>query len=79
MDDLSQCHGLKNLGKYADVVVFSTNKSKFIDLGGGGIICSDKPIRSNLLSTVNVDLLELKKMAVERQASAEKYIKRGDF
>jgi len=41
IEDLSQCHGLKDLGKYADIVVSSTNKSKWIDLKGGGIIFSD--------------------------------------
>jgi len=41
IEDLSQCHGLPELGKYADVVVSSTNKSKWINLGGGGIIFSD--------------------------------------
>ena len=38
IEDLSQCHGLKDLGKYADVVISSTNKSKWIDFNGGGFI-----------------------------------------
>lgn len=41
IEDLSQCHGLSDLGKYADIVISSTNKSKWIDLGGGGIIFLD--------------------------------------
>lgn len=41
IEDLSQCHGLKDLGKWADIVVSSTNKSKWIDFKGGGLIFSD--------------------------------------
>jgi hypothetical protein len=41
IEDLSQCHGLPNLGQYADIVVSSTNKSKWIDKKGGGLIFSD--------------------------------------
>ncbi len=41
IEDLSQCHGLSNLGKYADIVISSTNKSKWIDKGKGGLIFSD--------------------------------------
>jgi len=44
LEDLSQCHGLPNLGKWADVVVSSTNNSKWIDFGGGGFIFSDYKI-----------------------------------
>jgi len=42
IEDLSQCHGLKDLGKYADIVVASTNKSKWLDFKGGGLLFSDK-------------------------------------
>lgn len=48
IEDLSQCHGLPDLGKYADIVVSSTNKSKWIDLNGNGLIFSD-----NLISALN--------------------------
>jgi len=41
IEDLSQCHGLPNLGELADIVVTSTNKSKWIDTGGGGWLFSD--------------------------------------
>ena len=41
IEDLSQCHGLPLLGKYADIVVSSTNKSKWISFNGGGLIFSD--------------------------------------
>jgi len=44
IEDLSQCHGLVNLGKYSDIVVSSTNKSKWINFGRGGFIFSDKPM-----------------------------------
>lgn len=42
IEDLSQCHGLSDLGKYADIVISSTNKSKWIDHGRGGFIFTDK-------------------------------------
>tara|TARA_Y100001972_G_scaffold47775_1_gene58914 strand:- start:45 stop:725 length:681 start_codon:yes stop_codon:yes gene_type:complete len=38
IEDLSQCHGLPELGKYANIVISSTNKSKWLDNGGGGYI-----------------------------------------
>ncbi len=44
IEDLSQCHGLPELGKYADIVISSTNKSKWLDNGGGGYIFSDQKL-----------------------------------
>lgn len=44
IEDLSQCHGLPNLGQYADIVVSSLNKSKWIDRNGGGLVFSDNSI-----------------------------------
>lgn len=41
IEDLSQCHGLPGLGKYADIVISSTNKSKWLDKGKEGLIFSD--------------------------------------
>lgn len=41
IEDLSQCHGLPDLGKYSDIVISSTNKSKWIDFKGGGFVFSD--------------------------------------
>ncbi len=41
IEDLSQCHGLSDLGKHADIVVSSTNKSKWLDSKGKGYIFSD--------------------------------------
>jgi len=38
IEDLSQCHGLPELGVFADAVVSSTNKSKWIDFKKGGIL-----------------------------------------
>lgn len=46
IEDLSQCHGLKDLGKWSDIVVSSTNKSKWIDFKGGGFIFSDNKLES---------------------------------
>lgn len=44
IEDLSQCHGLPELGKYSDIVISSTNKSKWIDFKGGGFIFSDNKL-----------------------------------
>jgi len=56
IEDLSQCHGLVGLGKHADIVVSSTNKSKWIDFGRGGFIFSDKMME---LPLYNFDELKL--------------------
>ena len=47
IEDLSQCHGLKKLGRYSDVTITSFNKSKWIDCNGGGMIWYDKKINNN--------------------------------
>jgi hypothetical protein len=81
IEDLSQCHGLSNLGKYADIVVSSTNKSKWIDKNGGGLIFSDMPIQ-NLLSydfsvhieTINKNLIRRTELANEIKESGLKLI-----
>jgi hypothetical protein len=44
IEDLSQCHGLPNLGANADVVVTSTNKSKWLDFNGGGVLFLDEQV-----------------------------------
>jgi hypothetical protein len=41
IEDLSQCHGIPGLGKDADIVVSSTNKSKWLDSKEGGYVFSD--------------------------------------
>ena len=45
IEDLSQCHGLPGLGDFADVVVTSLNKSKWLDKNGGGYIWTDKKLQ----------------------------------
>jgi hypothetical protein len=52
IEDLSQCHGLNGLGQYADIVISSTNKSKWINLQGGGFLFSDEKLN---LPIVNFD------------------------
>ena len=68
IEDLSQCHGLVTLGKYADIVISSTNKSKWLNFGRGGFVFSNKimdlplynfdelkpTIQSNLIKRVKV-------------------------
>lgn len=44
IEDLSQCHGLPELGKYSNIVVSSTNKSKWLDKGSGGYIFLDQEL-----------------------------------
>ena len=46
IEDLSQCHGLPGLGDHADIVVHSENKSKWLDMEGGGWLFIDKAIGS---------------------------------
>lgn len=41
IEDLSQCHGLEGLGTYADIIVTSTNKSKWVNFKGGGVLFTD--------------------------------------
>ena len=53
IEDLSQCHGLPGLGDFADVVVTSLNKSKWLDRKGGGYIWTDKKLNIDL-STDNM-------------------------
>jgi dTDP-4-amino-4,6-dideoxygalactose transaminase len=48
IEDLSQCHGLKGLGNYSDIVISSTNKSKWLDKNGGGFIFTDNKIDHEL-------------------------------
>ena len=48
IEDLSQCHGLPGLGDFADVVVTSLNKSKWLDKKGGGYIWTDKKLNLDL-------------------------------
>tara|TARA_R110001606_G_scaffold261268_2_gene409662 strand:+ start:1319 stop:2014 length:696 start_codon:yes stop_codon:yes gene_type:complete len=45
IEDISQCHGLPGLGDFADVVVTSLNKSKWLDKNGGGYIWTDKKLQ----------------------------------
>ena len=53
IEDLSQCHGLPGLGDFADVVVTSLNKSKWLDKKGGGYVWTDKKLNIDL-STDNI-------------------------
>ena len=53
IEDLSQCHGLSGLGDFADIVVTSLNKSKWLDRKGGGYIWTDKKLNIDL-STDNM-------------------------
>ena len=48
IEDLSQCHGLPGLGDFADVVITSLNKSKWLDKNGGGYIWTDENLNIDL-------------------------------
>ena len=50
IEDVSQCHGLPGLGDFADIVVTSLNKSKWLDRKGGGYIWTDKKLSDFSLS-----------------------------
>lgn len=41
IEDCSQCLGLDGLGEYADYIVVSTGPSKWLPVGGGGVLISD--------------------------------------
>lgn len=53
IEDLSQCHGLPNLGVNADAVVTSTNRSKWLDFNGGGVLFLDQQIDLPLADITN--------------------------
>ena len=80
IEDLSQCHGLYGLGQYADLVVSSTNKSKWIDFGGGGFIFSDKQMNlplynfSDLKNNIKYTLTERVKRVEELKNAGIKII-----
>ena len=48
IEDLSQCHGFTGLGDFADVVITSLNKSKWLDKNGGGYIWTDENLNIDL-------------------------------
>ena len=73
IEDLSQCHGLPELGKYADIVVSSTNKSKWLDNGGGGYLFSDQK-----LDLPQVDFnWDIETKYTNRKAKAQKLLNEG--
>lgn len=70
IEDVSQCHGLPELGRYADVVVCSTAKSKWLDLKKGGLIFSNRshdlyPFGYNRITTIPQNLLRRQTIAAE--------------
>jgi len=88
IEDLSQCHGLVDLGKYADLVVSSTNKSKWINLHGGGFLYSDEQlnlpvvdfnvfipkIQQNLIRRVEL-AMEIKDAGIELIGEESSYLR----
>jgi dTDP-4-amino-4,6-dideoxygalactose transaminase len=42
VEDCSQCLGLEGLGDYSDYVIVSVGKSKWLPVGGGGILIGDE-------------------------------------
>lgn len=76
IEDLSQCHGLQDLGAYADIVVSSTNKSKWLDFGGGGLLFSDKKLSYPLFDfDPFVDIIDI--YVRKRNQLAEKILHTG--
>jgi dTDP-4-amino-4,6-dideoxygalactose transaminase len=71
IEDLSQCHGLVGLGKYADIVISSTNKSKWIDFKRGGFVFSDKIMQlplynfDELKTTIQSNLIKRTELSTE--------------
>jgi len=76
IEDLSQCHGLKDLGKYADIVVSSTNKSKWLNFKGGGLVFYDKKLNYPLFDfTPFIGII--KEYAEKRQQIAKELLNAG--
>jgi hypothetical protein len=78
IEDLSQCHGLPGLGDFADVVVTSLNKSKWLDKKGGGYIWADKQLPFGYyLSTDKMLDWDIKSKYNNRVAKAKELLSAG--
>ena len=76
IEDLSQCHGLSGLGDFADIVVTSLNKSKWLDRKGGGYIWTDKKLNLDL-STDNMLDWNIETMCKNRRNRAKELLNAG--
>tara|TARA_Y100001963_G_C6791507_1_gene455705 strand:+ start:2820 stop:3509 length:690 start_codon:yes stop_codon:yes gene_type:complete len=76
IEDLSQCHGLQGLGDFADIVVTSLNKSKWLDKKGGGYIWTDKNLNLDL-STDKMSDWDIKTKYDNRLAKAKELLNAG--
>lgn len=73
IEDLSQCHGVPGLGENADIVISSTNKSKWLDSKGGGYVFSN-----DVLSLKPRDFKwDIKTKYQNRKSKAEELINEG--
>ena len=76
IEDLSQCHGLPGLGDFADVVVTSLNKSKWLDKKGGGYIWTDEKLNIDL-STDHIPDCNIKTKYNNRVTRAKELLNAG--
>lgn len=75
IEDLSQCHGLPELGRHCDIAITSTNKSKWVDSKGGGFIFADSklglpPKNFSIYSSQIKSHYEIRKQRAEELISA---------
>jgi len=77
IEDLSQCHGLPGLGHFADIVVTSLNKSKWLDRNGGGYIYSDKKINMDLPNGTTDKAWDIEKKYTNRVNRANELLNAG--
>ena len=85
IEDCSQCLGLDGLGDYADYVVVSTGPSKWLPVGGGGVLigdgCAGKYGMVNLVdchyTKVNIMVNEIKDRLDKRTHFANELINAG--
>jgi len=82
IEDCSQCLGLEGLGEYADYIVVSTGPSKWLPVGGGGVLIGDDcsgvhNINTPQSSKSNIMLDEIKTRLDKRTQFANELINAG--
>ena len=83
VEDCSQCLGLNGLGDYSDYVVVSTGPSKWLPVGGGGVLIGDDCsgnygiVNYNHYTKSNVMVNEIKDRLNKRTTFANELINAG--
>ena len=81
IEDCSQCLGLDGLGEYADYIVVSTGPSKWLPVGGGGVLigndCSAVQLINASYTKSNLMVDEIKTRLDKRTQFANELINAG--